>query len=52
MFSNMKYKKYMESELPGIISSKSSSQKYTAWVPGKPKPSCFCNVMLLFEETY
>ena len=33
-------------------SSKSSSQKYTAWAPGDPTPSCFGNVMSLFEEIY
>ena len=41
----------MESELPGIIPFKSGRQKYTAWVPGDPTPSCFCNVISLFEET-
>ena len=33
-------------------SGKSSSQKYTACVPGVSTPSCFWNVMSLFEETY
>ena len=33
------------------LSSKSGRQKYTAWVPRDPTPSCFCNVMSLFEET-
>ena len=33
-------------------SGKSSSQKYTACVPGDSTPSCFWNVMSLFEETY
>ena len=32
--------------------SKSGRQNYTAWVPGDPTPSCFCNVISLFEKTY
>ena len=42
----------MESELPGIIRVKVVAKKYTAWVPGDLTPSCFCNVISLFEETY
>ena len=41
----------MESEILGFFSSKSGRQKYTAWVPRDPTPSCFCNVMSPFEET-
>ena len=36
--------KYMESELK-TGSSKTSCQKYSAWVPGDLKPSCFYSVM-------
>ena len=32
MFSNLKKKEYMESELSDIFLSKSGHQKYTAWV--------------------
>ena len=42
----------MESELSDIFLSKSGHQKYTASVLGDATPSCFCNVMSLFEETY
>ena len=35
---------------PNII-FKNGHQKYTAWAPGDPMPSCFYNVMSLFEET-
>ena len=38
----------MEFELPGIIRVKVAAKNL---VPGDPKPSCFCNVMSLFEET-
>ena len=41
----------MEFELLGIFLVKAAAKKYTAWVPGDPTPSCFCNVMSLFEET-
>ena len=36
---------------PSHFLSKSGCQKYTTWVPGDPTPSCFCNVISLFEET-
>ena len=41
----------MEFELLGIFLVKAAAKKYTAWVPGDPTRSCFCNVMSLFEET-
>ena len=34
------------------FSSKSGHQKYSAWVPRNPAPSCFGSVMSLFEKTY
>ena len=42
----------MESELPGIIRVKVVTKKYTVWVPWDQAPSCFCDVMSFFEETY
>ena len=43
---------YMKYELFCIFLSKTGRQKYSAWVPGDPMPSCFCSVMSLSEETY
>ena len=32
--------------------SKTVCQKYSAWVPGDPTPTCFCSVMSLSQEIY
>ena len=42
----------MKSEHSWHFLSKNGRQKYSAWDPGDPTPSCFCSVMSLFEETY
>ena len=39
----------MESE---FFLSKTGRQKYSVSVPRDPKPTCFCSVMSLSEETY
>ena len=46
-----KSSEHMESELSSIILSKSSCQKYNAWVPRGPTLSCFWS-WCVSEETY
>ena len=45
MFFNIEMDECMESEI-------SAGQKYSAWVPEVPTPSCLCSVITLSEETY
>ena len=52
MFPSMKMEEYMESQFFLHFLSKTSCQKYSAWVLGGSMPSSFCSVMYLSEEIY